>query len=69
MLPFGLVAIVAYPFFGLDALGDEIAEPFGLEANDLAFDTLCRAIEYNLLESLGEPVRHPRLEPVNYCLT
>ena len=80
LLPFGLVdtigfmtpfvvAIVAYTFFGLDALGDEIEEPFGLEANDLPLDTLCRAIEINLLESLGEPVRHPKMEPVNHCLT
>ena len=80
LLPFGLVdtigfmtpfvvAIVAYTFFGLDALGDEIEEPFGLEANDLPLDTLCRAIEVNLLESLGEPVLHPKMEPVNHCLT
>lgn len=80
LLPFGLVdtigfmtpfvvAIVAYTFFGLDALGDEIEEPFGLEANDLPLDTLCRAIEVNLLESLGEPVLHPSLAPVNHCLT
>ena len=80
LLPFGLVdtigfmtpfvvAIVAYTFFGLDALGDEIEEPFGLEANDLPLDTLCRTIEINLLESLGEAVLHPKLEPVNYCLS
>jgi putative membrane protein len=80
LLPFGLVdtigfmtpfvvAIVAYTFFGLDALGDEIEEPFGLEANDLPLDTVCRAIEINLLESLGETVLPPKLEPVNYCLT
>ncbi|MBH2018646.1 bestrophin family protein [Polaromonas sp.] len=80
LLPFGLVdtigfmtpfvvVIVAYTFFGLDALGDEIEEPFGLEANDLPLDTLCRAIEANLLESLGEPVLHPKMEPVNHCLT
>ena len=80
LLPFGLVdtigfmtpfvvAIVAYTFFGLDALGDEIEEPFGLEANDLPLDTLCRAIEVNLLESLGEPVLHPKMEPANHCLT
>ena len=80
LLPFGLVdtigfmtpfvvAIVAYTFFGLDALGDEIEEPFGLEANDLPLDTLCRAIEVNLLESLGKPVLHLKLEPVNHCLT
>lgn len=80
LLPFGLVdtigfmtpfvvAIVAYTFFGLDALGDEIEEPFGLEPNDLPLDTLCRTIEINLLESLGEPVLYPKLEPVNHCLT
>ncbi|MCX7256722.1 MAG: bestrophin family protein [Polaromonas sp.] len=80
LLPFGLVdtigfmtpfvvAIVAYTFFGLDALGDEIEEPFGLEANDLPLDTLCRAIEVNLLESLGQTSSRPKLEMVNYCLT
>jgi len=80
LLPFGLVdtigfmtpfvvVIVAYTFFGLDALGDEIEEPFGLEPNDLALDTLCRAIEINLLESLGNPAPPPSLQPVAHCLT
>jgi putative membrane protein len=80
LLPFGLVdtigfmtpfvvAIVAYTFFGLDALGDEIEEPFGMEANDLPLDTLCRAIEINLLESLDETELPAQLQPVNYCLT
>ena len=80
LLPFGLVgtigfmtpfvvAIVAYTFFGLDALGDEIEEPFGMEANDLPLDTLCRAIEINLLESLDKTELPAKLEPVNYCLT
>ncbi|HYE39715.1 MAG TPA: bestrophin family ion channel, partial [Ramlibacter sp.] len=65
LLPFGLVdsigfmtpfvvGIVAYTFFGLDALGDEIEEPFGDEANDLPLDALCRTIEINMCESLGE---------------
>ena len=80
LLPFGLVdttgfmtpfvvAIVAYTFFGLDALGDEIEEPFGLETNDLPLDTLCRSIEINLLESLGETDLPPPLQPVNFQLT
>lgn len=80
LLPFGLVditgfmtpfvvAIVAYTFFGLDALGDEIEEPFGTESNDLPLDTLCRAIEINLLESLGETDLPPPLKPVNFQLT
>ena len=80
LLPFGLVdttgfmtpfvvGIVAYTFFGLDALGDEIEEPFGLESNDLPLDTLCRAIEINLRESLGETDLPPPLLPVNFRLT
>ena len=80
LLPFGLVdsigfmtpfvvAIVAYTFFGLDALGDEIEEPFGLEPNDLPLDTLCRTIEVELLESLGETPPRARLEPLQYRLT
>ncbi|MDY0105718.1 MAG: bestrophin family ion channel [Giesbergeria sp.] len=80
LLPFGLVdttgfmtpfvvAIVAYTFFGLDALGDEIEEPFGLETNDLPLDTLCRAIEIQVCEALGETDLPPALEPVNFQLT
>ena len=80
LLPFGLVdtigfmtpfvvAIVAYTFFGLDALGDELEEPFGLENNDLPLDTICRSIEISLLESLGETDLPPPLVPVNYRLT
>ena len=79
LLPFGLVdsigfmtpfvvAIVAYTFFGLDALGDEIEEPFGLDANDLPLTAICRTIEINLRESLGDEQVPAPLEPSNYCL-
>lgn len=80
LLPFGLVdtigamtpfvvAIVAYTFFGLDALGDEIEEPFGTSANDLALDAVCRSIEIDLREALGDPDVPPPLVPVDYFLT
>jgi putative membrane protein len=80
LLPFGLVdsvgfmtpfvvAIVAYTFFGLDALGDEIEEPFGLAANHLPLDALCREIEINLLEALGEAQLPAPLRPVQSVLT
>ncbi len=79
LLPFGLVdtlgfmtpvvvAIVAYTFFGLDALGDEIEEPFGLLPNDLPLEALCRHIEIHLREALGETDLPPPLQPVDYCL-
>ncbi|MBC5784104.1 bestrophin family protein [Ramlibacter sp. USB13] len=80
LLPFGLVdlvgfmtpfvvAIVAYTFFGLDALGDEIEEPFGTADNHLPLDALCREIEINLLEALGVKELPPRLKPVDGRLT
>jgi putative membrane protein len=80
LLPFGLVdtigfmtpfvvAIVAYTFFGLDALGDEIEEPFGLAPNDLPLDTICRTIEINLRVTLGEAPLPQALTPVDYQLT
>jgi putative membrane protein len=75
LLPFGLVdtvgfmtpfvvAIVAYTFFGLDALGDEIEEPFGLADNHLPLDAICREIEVSVLDTLGVRELPARLEPV-----
>ena len=80
LLPFGLVdmvgfmtpfvvVIVAYTFFGLDALGDEIEEPFGTADNHLPLDALCREIEINLLEALGERELPQPLVPVNLRLS
>ena len=79
LLPFGLVdligfmtpfvvAIVAYTFFGLDQLGDEIENPFGVAMNHLPLEALCRTIEINLLEALGEVELPAAIEPVNYRL-
>ena len=66
LLPFGLAtsagwvtplftALIAYTFFGLDALTEELEDPFGTEANDLALDALCRVCEISVYEALGEP--------------
>lgn len=79
LLPFGLVdsmgaltpvvvAIVAYTFFGLDAVGDEIEEPFGLRPNDLPLDAICRTLEIDMLQSLGDRDVPPPLQPVDCCL-
>ncbi|MBK4739180.1 bestrophin family protein [Noviherbaspirillum pedocola] len=80
LLPFGLVdsigymtplvvSIVAYTFFGLDALGDEIEEPFGVSANDLPLEAICRGIEINLRESLGDKDVPQPCTPVDYHLS
>ncbi len=65
LLPFGLVdslgfmtpfvvGIISYTFFGLDALGDELEQPFGLFPNDLPLSALSITIESDLREVLGE---------------
>lgn len=79
LLPFGLVdsigvmtpfvvLIVTYTFFGLDAVGDEIEDPFGRMAHHLPLDALCRTVEINLLEALGVAERPAPLEPVDNVL-
>jgi putative membrane protein len=76
LLPFGLVdtigyatplvtCVVAYTFFGLDALGDEIEEPFGTLDNDLPLDAICRTIEIDVRTALGERDLPPPLLPVD----
>ncbi|MEQ6343923.1 bestrophin family protein [Vibrio cyclitrophicus] len=79
ILPFGIVAsqglvtplfcaIVAYTFFGLDALSEELEEPFGLSANDLALTAMSRNTEINLLEILGETDFPTPIQPVKHRL-
>ncbi|KQO60529.1 MULTISPECIES: bestrophin family protein [unclassified Methylobacterium] len=78
LLPFGLAgtlgwvtplvtALVAYTFFGLDALGDELEDPFGTEPNDLPLDALVRVVEGIVLDALGEPAPPP-LAPEGFLL-
>lgn len=79
LLPFGLAAplgwatplataIVGYTFFGLDALGEELEDPFGTDANDLPLDALVRIMEREILAALGETELPPMLQPVDYLL-
>lgn len=66
-LPFGLmdaikwatpvvVLFVSYCFFGLDAVGDELEQPFGMDINDLPLKAISRTIERNLRERIGDEV-------------
>lgn len=74
-LPFGLidtagvltpiaVFLISHAFFGLDAIGDEIEEPFGTLVNHLPLTAICHTIEDNLLELIGEPRREHSPHPV-----
>ncbi|MBW4025113.1 MAG: bestrophin [Proteobacteria bacterium] len=79
LVPFGLVAnlgfmtpvvtvILAYAFFGLDALGQELEEPFGRTVNAVPLDALVRSIEIAALEAGGETQLPPPLLPQDYVL-
>ncbi|BAP29907.1 putative membrane protein [Chryseobacterium sp. StRB126] len=63
-LPFGLVdslgwmmplivLLISYTFIALDAIIQEIGEPFGEEENDLALNSICRTIEFSIFEQAG----------------
>ncbi len=70
LLPFGLVdtlgwmtpiivTFIGYTFIALEAIADELEDPFGIEPNDLALNSLCEMIEHTLLEMSGrEMVRN-----------
>ncbi|WP_247596825.1 bestrophin family ion channel [Hydrogenophaga sp. PAMC20947] len=72
LLPFGLVdtigwttplvvSFVSYTFFALEALSDEIENPFGTDTNDLALNAMVAGIDASLREMLGEtPPPAPR---------
>ncbi|MBN6733160.1 bestrophin family protein [Burkholderia multivorans] len=64
LLPFGLVdstefftplicVFISYTLIALEAIANEVAEPFGLAPNALALDAMTRTIERSVLE-LGE---------------
>lgn len=73
MLPFGLVGdlgmatplvcvFVAYTLFALEAIAQEIAEPFGTDPNCLALNAMTRNIERSLREQCGEALPE-KIEP------
>ena len=75
MLPFGLAnslgwatplvcGVIAYTFFGLDALSEEITDPFGVAANHLPLTAMSRIIEINLLEALEEEDIPSEISPI-----
>lgn len=74
-LPFGLVDVVgwmmpvivlfvSYTFIALDAIIQQIQDPFGEEENDLALNNLCDTIQYSVYELAG--ITQPELKTSNH---
>jgi putative membrane protein len=70
LLPFGLVdsigyatpvicVFVAYTLFALEAIAQQVAEPFGTEPNSLALDSITRNVERSVYELCGLPLPEP----------
>ncbi|PVH30205.1 bestrophin family protein [Pararhodobacter oceanensis] len=79
LLPFALIeatgwfapllsAIVAYVFFGLQAVTNELELPFRNVQNGLPLDAMCRVIEISVCEALDR-TPPPALLPENHVLT
>ena len=49
-----VVGAISYAFLGLDAIGDEIENPFEGSINDLPLQAITHMIESNLRQRLGE---------------
>lgn len=43
-----IVALISFTLFGIEAIGLEIENPFGYDANDLPLDTICNTIKRNI---------------------
>lgn len=79
-LPFGIcdqvgyltplvVFMVSYAFLGLDAIGDEIEDPFGKDLGDLPLGYLSTMIEVNIRQQLGETDLPDLPQPVRDVLS
>lgn len=62
------VLLVAYTFFGLDALGHQLEDPFGMEPNALPLNAIQRTVQRELLALLGCRDLPEPIEAVDYVL-
>ena len=59
-----IVTFIAYTYVALEAIADELENPFGLLPNDLALDALCHTLENSLLEMDNRPLQpNPPTDP------
>ena len=70
LLPIGLVETLGYAtplgstvaglmFLAVLAIGDDLVDPFANTVHDLPLDAMCRTIEIDLLQGLGDPAPEP----------
>ncbi|GAJ67191.1 hypothetical protein MA13_contig00004-0260 [Edwardsiella piscicida] len=78
LLPFALVSdlhymtplvsvFISYTFIALDALAEELEDPFGIEANDLPLNAMAHTIESNLRDMINDHTHLARICPDSHC--
>jgi putative membrane protein len=78
LLPIGLVetlqfatplgsTIAGLMFLAVLTIGDELVDPFANDVHDLPLNAMCRTIEIDLLQTIGEPAPEP-IQPENGVL-
>lgn len=78
LLPFALVTVlhymtplvsvfISYTFIALDALAEELEDPFGIEANDLPLNAMAHTVESNLRDMINDHTHLARVCPDSHC--
>jgi putative membrane protein len=62
-IPFSV--LISWMFTSLDRVGESTENPFEGSANDVPITQMCRAVEIDLREMLGETDLPPQLQPQN----
>jgi ion channel-forming bestrophin family protein len=63
VIPFTM--LIAWVFNVMEQVGDASENPFEHSINDIPMTTICRNLEIELREALGEKNLPPRIQPVN----
>ncbi len=48
-----IVSLISFTVFGIEQIGIEIENPFGLDANDLPLESICKTIQINIEELIN----------------
>jgi putative membrane protein len=64
-----IVVFIAYTYVALEAIAEELEDPFGTSPNDLPLDAMCHNLENAVLEMSDRPLLPDLPPPVNYLLT
>lgn len=84
LLPFGLIGtmsnnglawlaipmsvLISWIFITMESIGDSSENPFENGINDVPLNAICRTIEIDLKQMLGEKDPPPKIEPINGVL-